>query len=73
MKPHLTAGKPRVSWKGGRDNLTLPSPIGTDVFFDIDTTLTVQLLNSIGACWSTEFTPTQVKKNTARSFKAVGP
>ena len=57
--------------KGSGGNLTLPTAFSGSEFFDVDTSLTVQALNSIGTCWSTDFTT--AKKNTATKFKAVAP
>jgi hypothetical protein len=52
-----------------------PSPVvraGTDgsTFFNEDTTVTVQLVNSEGKCWTSAFAAADTKKNEADSFKA---
>lgn len=52
-------------------NLTLPTAISGSEFFDMDASLTVQALNSAGACWNTDFTT--ARKNTGTKFKAVAP
>ena len=57
--------------KAGGPNLTLPTAFSATEFFDVDTTLTVQLINDTGACWSSEFSA--AKKNTATAFVAIAP
>ena len=57
--------------KGAGGNLTLPTPYSGSLFFNVDTSLTVQTLNSVGTCWTTEFTPATTKKNTATAYKGV--
>jgi hypothetical protein len=69
-----TDGKSSLKLKATGANLTLPPAFNTSVFFDVDQSLTVQMLNSEGACWTTDFTPGTEKKNdAAKGFKAVGP
>ena len=69
----LGAGKSRVALMLSGANLTLPFPASGDLYFNLDATLTVQLRNSDDACWSSDFTPLHVRKNTATSFIATGP
>src|SRR6185369_10597624 len=70
-KASVDAGKSGFVVKATGASLTLPTPFSATEFFDIDTALTVQMVNSVGACWSTEFTA--AKKNSATKFKAVAP
>ncbi|HXC51355.1 MAG TPA: hypothetical protein VN634_10760, partial [Candidatus Limnocylindrales bacterium] len=71
-KASLEAGKSSMQAKLATSNLTLPPALNGTNYFDVDPTLTVQLVNSLGACWTTDFTE-PVKKNTAVQFSAVGP
>ncbi len=68
------AGKPAVVVAGKGTNLPLPAPIASDAYFDLDTTLTVQLhATAPAACWSSTFTAAGAKKNDAASFSAKNP
>ena len=39
------------------------------VIFDVDPTLNITLVNSVGRCWSTEFDANTVKRNGGGKFK----
>lgn len=45
----------------------IPTPIATDRFMSMDPTTTVQLSNSHGGCWESQFT--LARKNTGEKFK----
>ena len=51
-------------------NLPMPATSGDGQFFDPASTITVQLSNGAGVCWSADFDPSTVKKNAADRFKA---
>ena len=62
--------KAQVQAKGA--NLPLPTAFSTTEFFDQDTKVRVQLLNSANqTCWQSDFTT--AKKNTDTLFKAKAP
>ncbi len=70
LKPHVE-GKTKVKLKAKGTSIPMPVPIAGDEFFDLDTTVTAQLLNRNGICWTAEFT--EAKKNTGDKFKASAP
>lgn len=70
MKLQLKAGadgKAKVSVKGKGANLPIPTPVGPGLFAQ-DTAVTVQLVNSDGACWEAEFSA-PAKGNSSKGFK----
>ncbi len=63
-------GSTKITLKAGGVNLPTPTPVDPSFpgsFFNQDPTVTVQLHNSEGVCWTSEF-DTAVK-NTSRTFK----
>lgn len=64
-------GKSAALMKAGGGSLVLPTAYSASEFFDLDTSITVQALNGVGTCWSTDFAT--ATKNTATKFKAVAP
>lgn len=62
-KVHLRVGdegKAQVFVKGKGENLVMPGPVSGQQFFNQDSGVTVQLVNSLGICWSSRFvTPAQ--------------
>ncbi len=66
------ADKTKVQIKATGFNLTLPTPVGADKFFEQDGSVVFQLVSSDSAtCWTSEF-PTSTK-NTAEQFRAKAP
>jgi hypothetical protein len=50
----------------------MPTPVSGTKFFDMDTAVTVQLINNRSSlCWTSQFTT--AKTNTAAQFKAKAP
>jgi uncharacterized repeat protein (TIGR01451 family) len=66
-----TAGKSGAQLKAVGVHLDLPAPLSGTAYFAQNPTLTVQLRNDAGACWTSEFT--SADRNTGFQFKAVGP
>jgi hypothetical protein len=63
------AGKTKVQISAKGANIPMPVPLSVSEFFDIDTSLTVQLINNETAtCWTTDFT--SAIKNDGIQFKA---
>jgi len=75
IKAQLKAGdadKTKVQVKAKGDNLSLPAPASGSQYFNQDTTVTIQLVQSDGpTCWSTDFST--AKKNDVDLFKAKTP
>jgi hypothetical protein len=66
------AGKSAASVAARGVNVPMPAPLSMTEFFDIDTAVTVQLVNDeTSLCWTSEFTA--ASKNTAEQFKAKAP
>ena len=63
-----TPGRSRIGLKAGGENLPTPVPISPSVYFSVDPSVTVQLSNSLGFCWVSEFTD-EPFKNTGSKFK----
>src|SRR6185369_4275679 len=70
-KTTLEPGKSSMSAKLSSTHLALPPTLSASEYFDVDPSLTVQMINSTGACWTSDFTAP--KKNTTAQFSAVGP
>jgi cysteine-rich repeat protein len=45
----------------------IPAPVAADRFMSMDPNVTVQLLNSLGECWESDFI--EAKKNTGNTFR----
>jgi hypothetical protein len=75
QKAALKTGGPaktKISVSAKGSNTAMPAPLSGTEFFDLDTTVTVQLVNDETAtCWTSEFTA--AKTNTAEQFKAGAP
>jgi len=65
-------GKAKVIVKAKGLNLPTPIPVGPSAFFEQNPNVIVQLVNSAGLCWTTEFAPPAATSNDAR-FKDVFP
>jgi hypothetical protein len=66
------AGKASVLVKGKGAALPIPTPVGTQLLFAQDTRVTVQLVNTTGACWEAVFTTPALKSTLdarGREFK----
>ena len=61
--------KSKFTLKARGLNLTLPTPGSNGLMFDSSPLLSVQLLNSTGACWTTDFTLEDAPKNTTRKYR----
>ncbi|MFT4572444.1 MAG: hypothetical protein ACI8TX_003349 [Hyphomicrobiaceae bacterium] len=59
-------GKSKVKLIAKGANLVLPPPSSGTAFFNVGPNVQVQLFNSEGECWATEYTAS--KKNTAAKF-----
>ncbi len=66
-------GKSLASVKAGGVGMQLPDNVSGVQFFEMDPSLTIQLVNDVGGCWTSDFTPAQARRNTGTSFKAAGP
>ncbi len=64
-------GKSKAQLKARGANLATPVPVDASTFFAQDPNVTVQLLNSEGVCWTSEFTTNLL--NTQEQFKAKTP
>jgi hypothetical protein len=62
-------GRTSVKLQAGTEALQLPAPAGTE-FFDQDASVTVQLVSSEGACWSSSYSTADTTRNDASVFKA---
>jgi len=65
------AGRSKAQLKARGINLPMPSPFDPAAFFDQAPRVVVQLFNSEGMCWASEFTTS--RKNTGTEFKAKAP
>ena len=65
------AGKTKVKVSAGGTSLLLPPSNSTNSFFSQSPSVTVQLVSSVGKCWTSQFTAADTTSNTARVFKAV--
>ena len=63
------ATKTKVEVSAQGTNLVLPVAATGSTFFNASNVV-VQLVNSDGECWTSEFTPADTKKNELDSFKA---
>jgi cysteine-rich repeat protein len=64
------AGKSKAEVKAKGVNLPLPSPATAFQFFNADERVTVQLVNSAGKCWSSEFGVDDIERNRVDRFQA---
>ncbi len=64
-------GKSKATLKAKGVNLPTPVPVGGGKFFNADPSVTVQLHNSSGTCWTSEFP--LAKKNEIDQYKAKTP
>jgi cysteine-rich repeat protein len=62
-------GKTKVKLMAAGPSLALPSPFGSTFFLQAPS-VTAQLVNSAGQCWSTAFVEADTSRNDASSFKA---
>ena len=69
----LESGKSYMSVKLGGTNFAVPPTFSNAEYFDVDPSMTVQLITNEGACWTSDFLLGQVKKNTPFQFLAKGP
>jgi hypothetical protein len=53
---------------GRGENLPVPDPVASNRLFDQDTNVTVQLVNTIGECWTSTYAA-PARRNTAGQFK----
>ena len=67
LKPGV-AGKAKVRVLAKGVNLPAPAPVSPTQFFNQDPQVTVQLLNGLGNCWTSEFT-VPPRKNDGTRFK----
>ena len=70
LKPG-TAGKSKAQLMARGTNIPMPTPVGADRYFAQDPAVIVQLVNSDGVCWTSEFNA--AKKNAGDQYKAKGP
>jgi hypothetical protein len=66
-----SAGKTKAQLSAKGTLVPVPLPIVGGAYFDQDPRVTVQLVNSNGACWTSEFTSADTVKNTEAQFKAL--
>lgn len=71
LKPGA-AGKTKVKMSGLGASLPLPSPFSGSEMFNEDPSVTVQLLNTDGECWTSAFDVGGTSANSPTTFKASG-
>lgn len=64
------AGKSHLEVRGKGASLPLPAPVSGTRFFNAATSVIVQLHQSSGACYATEFPSARVKANSASKVRA---
>lgn len=69
IKAGLT-GKSKAELKAKGVNLPLPTSATAFQFFNADERVTVQLVNSDGKCWSSEFGVDDIQRNRVDRFQA---
>jgi hypothetical protein len=68
------ATKSSVSVAAKGVNIPMPAAVSLTEFFNMDTTVTVQLVNDeTGTCWTSSFTAAGMKKNEPSQFNAKAP
>jgi len=68
------AGKPRIRISGGGAHLLQPAPFSGSALFAQDPSVIVQLFRSDdAACWSSTFSVSATKRNSATELKAIAP
>jgi len=65
-------GLPKIEIDGRGADLRLPPPVSADQMLHQDPKVTVQLVNSLGNCWSLEF-PAPARKDMPAHFRATLP
>jgi hypothetical protein len=74
IKASLKTGaseKASVSVSAKGSSIPMPVPVSGSELFDLDTTVTVQLINDeTSTCWTSEFTAAGMKKNDPTQFNA---
>jgi hypothetical protein len=65
-----SAGRGKAQLKGRGSGLPIPGPDSVAAYFAADDSVVVQLVNDTGTCWTSSFTGTHIRKNTADLFKA---
>ncbi len=63
------SGKTKVKFQAGGASLVLPGPAGA-TYFNQAPAVVAQLVNDVGACWTTEFAPASTILNDTDAFKA---
>jgi hypothetical protein len=63
-------GKDKLRVKAGGLALTLPPPASPTQYFTQQDDVTVQLVNDVGGCWESVFSPATVLKNQSALYKA---
>ena len=64
-------GRTKLQLRAMGGSLTLPPVAAADRWMSADSSVIVQLTNSTGACWSTEFDAARIAQNSPTTFKAV--
>jgi hypothetical protein len=72
-KANAAPGKSSMSMKLKGANFDVPDVANVNEFFDVDPSMTVQLVTSDGSCWTTDFTEGNLRKNTTLQFSAKAP
>jgi hypothetical protein len=68
LKPGAS-GSTSIKFVAKGENLTLPGPAGT-TYFDQDPAVVVQLANTNGTCWTSEFAVSDTLKHDPALFRA---
>jgi hypothetical protein len=66
-----TAGKSKAQVSARGTGIPMASPASPEQYFAVDPSVTVQLINTEGACWTSDFTT--ASKNAPDRFKAKEP
>ncbi len=69
LKPGA-AGRSKAQLRSKGVGTPTPLPVAVDRLFSLDPSVTVQLINSDGVCWTSEFSAADVRKNSEKKFKA---
>lgn len=68
------AGRTKAQLKAGGTTLaSVLSPFDGSTFFDQDPSVSVLMVNSVGACWSSDLLPAGTTRNQVDAFKAKAP
>ncbi|MFN2427665.1 MAG: hypothetical protein ABR587_14590, partial [Candidatus Binatia bacterium] len=62
-------GRAQIQFGANGDDAPVPVPVSASRFMSMDPNVTVQLHNSLGLCWESEFN--EARKNSGEKFKTT--